>query len=86
MAIDKKHPDVKLDGLVELVMHGTTYVMQCEDALEIFKRMQNAVELDYNYIDNTKKYYVGTARPYNMNIRMLDRDAYIEGLINGAKP
>lgn len=86
MAIDKKHPDVKLDGLVELTIHGNTYVLKCEDALEIFNRLQKAVELDYTYVDNNKRYHVSPPKPYSMAIKLLDRDAYIEGLINGAKP
>lgn len=85
MAEAKKQKD-ELHGLVELNLHGTTYVMQCEDAMEVFTRLQGATVLDYTYQDNVRKNYMSATKQHNLYIRPLDRNVYIEAVVNGEMP
>lgn len=81
-----KKTEHELAGLVELALHGYTYVMPVDDAMQVFRSMQGATEIDSSYDSGTRTYYIGKRKTFNIAVKPLDHDAYIEATINGVKP
>ena len=72
--------------MATLTIFGYKLIMPIADAVSVMTVLGSAVVLDSEYLSGgTYKHYIGNTLPGAVTVCLMDKDAYVEGIINGPR-